>query len=59
MENRRKIYANSGKIRPSELQKRIFMNFYLYIQNRYAKISMVALYPSQRPPVSKKGLKIL
>ncbi len=33
--------------------------YHLYILRRYVMIYTVALYPSQRPPVSKKGLKIL
>ena len=39
--------------------KRKYMNILLYIFMKYAKMYAVALYPSQRPPVSKKGLKIL
>lgn len=32
---------------------------YLYISRRYGMMLLVAQYPSQSAPVSKKGLKIL
>ena len=59
MKNHCKSHENKGESGLESCEKRIFMNFHLYIQNRYAKINMVALYPSQSAPVSKKGLKIL
>ncbi len=39
--------------------RKYFMPSLLYISCGYGMISMVALYPSQSVPISKKGLKIL
>ena len=59
---RSNMYANPGKKGKFGIFRNVkwkMMNKHLYILREYAKMSPVALYPSQSAPVSKKGLKIL